>query len=288
MAKVIAEIGSNWRTGVGNPGSKDDCDSIIEHIKGAAECGADIVKFQLFSADTLYSKSRAPEQYNLVKNFEFPMSFLGSASEQCVLSGVDLWVSVFSYDLACQAVDYVDALKIASGDLTNYNLFIGTIGLANDYRLIFAFSTGAATKDEVDYATKICRTMSWRRPVVFQCNSAYPALATNANLNALLNLKDTVRALGYSDHTNGFSAAQVAVGCGYTFFEKHFRLKDSWDKSPDFSFSFPSHQFEAYVQRIVEAEFILGDDTKNPIDNELKERIWARRGKDGLRPATDS
>ncbi len=285
MVEIVAELGSNWKRG-------DDVQSrqcVMEHVRAAAKAGATIVKLQLFSADRLCSRTRAPVQYAKMKEYEFPLDWLPYVQACAFDNDMDLWASVFDLATAQKALPYLNGIKIASGDLTNHELVTKVYKMAVKAEISFAISTGASYENELKEAMDKPRRMDTATQVyVFQCVSAYPATASDYNLSTYYML-DHYGNVGLSDHTSNINhmLIGVAIGLGYKAFEKHFTLDLSLDL-PDKSVSLDPTMFGMYVAAVKKAEAIYGDGEKRPMDSEMQERIWARRGKDGLRPANDN
>jgi len=263
---LIAEIGTNFPPE--NP---------LLAVRKALEV-AQIAKVQIFKAEKLYA---LPKYVERLKPFEFNPKWL---------SGLDksrLWASVFDPESAREAASYVSVLKIASGDITNEKLIkaVSNIGLP------VAISTGAATVPEVFQAIKWAREGGAKKIILFQCVSAYPARPEDYNLRAILPFKKHVESIGLSDHTTSPEAAMLARALGYQYFEHHFRFQEEWseDPPPDWGpFAFTPKEFKEYSSALMRAEEILGDGVKRPMPAERKERLYARRGKDGLRPVEEA
>jgi len=291
MTRVIAEIGSTFYDPDPDVALANALDAIdIAHI-----CGADGVKFQLFQADTLYSQVRAPEIYKNIAKYELPVKWLYVLQKRAYALRLQFGVSVFSEELANLALenaDHLSFIKLASGDLTNDRLLRHACDLVSFNRHIeLPISTGAASLSEVNHAMDIIEEYDLASLVMFHCVSAYPAKKTDANLRSVHSFSYRFLDYGYgtiglSDHTKDSTVAQIAVGAGYDVFEKHVNLSGNV-KTPDDVVAIDKKQFSTYVENIRLAEKIMGDRVKKPQESETNERIWARRGKDGLRPAND-
>ena len=283
--EIIAEVGSTWVRRRPNEAKA----AVKKSIEVAARCGATIVKFQLFTADTLYSKERAPEQWQITKDNELPLEWLPMIREEANLRKVKLWASVFNKDLATEAAPFLDGIKIASGDVTNLSLIRYAVRVADQFGIDFGLSTGAAEADEIISAIQNVFVIN-KDPVIFHCVSAYPAKAEWLNLAVGRGIRDVkygIR-LGLSDHTLSNIPAMIAVGMGYTVFEKHFMLSGTPHSCGDRVVSLYPDRFQKYVNSIRKAEKIVGSETRKVHPNEMNERVWARRGSDGLRPANNA
>ena len=277
---IVAEIGSNW-CHVNQPELSRGC--AIQAIKEAADAGATVAKFQLFD-NHLYSKKRAPKQYEAMLPYQLPIDWLPALRNTARACNVQLWASVFSVDLIPLAVLYCDCLKIASGDIDNEPLIRAVARACEDNQRAMAISTGAAFGWEVESAMGWIKEYDIPDLTLFACVSTYPAMPMEYNLRAILPWMDIVDAIGLSDHTLDIAVAQIAIGAGYSVIEKHFAPLDCDRSNPDAGHSLPPKMFKEYVRALTTARCILGNYTKQPKPSELGERIWARRGKDGLRP----
>jgi len=282
---VVAEIGSTWVRKKSNEAKA----AIKKSIEVAARCGATAVKFQIFTADTLYSKERAPEQWQTTKDNELPLEWLSMIREEVDKRKVSLWASVFNTDLAIEAAPYLDGIKIASGDVTNLPLIKHVGALVEKYELNFGLSTGATEEDEISAAVETALALN-TNSIIFHCVSAYPAKAEWMNLAVGAGVLEYsyIKHIGLSDHTLSNLPAMIAVGMGYTVFEKHFMLSGTPQSCGDRVVSLYPDRFQKYVNSIRKAEQIVGSEVRKVHPKEADERIWARRGKDGLRPANES
>lgn len=287
---VIAEIGSNWYCG-DKEASYHQAHLAIEQ---AASSGAQAVKFQLFRADKLYSRDRVPSIYERVKKFELPYEWLGRLKEVCTFNNVEFWLSVFDKDSVDAAANYVDGFKVASGDLTNRDLVEYVCKVCGECEIPLIMSTGAATVGEV--YESLAWTSGYKLPWVclMKCVSDYPANMTDYNLSSFLELRDSVDEIGISDHTcdEYATVASLGVTLGYDVFETHVRpvITDyvvEAAESPDWNISLPMTAFKRYVGLLNESYAIVGEGVWSLTEGEMKERLWARRGSDGLRPTDD-
>jgi N-acetylneuraminate synthase/N,N'-diacetyllegionaminate synthase len=174
----------------------------------------------------------------------------------------------------------VAAMKVASGDLTHLPLLeaIGRKG-----RPVF-LSTGLGTLGEVERAVgAIGSAARWSAggacPIVLlHCVSSYPSRLSDANIRAMVTLRTAFGLpVGYSDHSPGHVVTLGAVALGACVVEKHLTL--GRDRAgPDHSFALEPVEFDRMVSDIRQLEEALGEGAKRPVDAEMPERIWARRG----------
>ena len=207
---LIAEIGWN------HMGDMDLAKNMIKH---AAECGADICKFQTWSENNLkpgswdedgrreiYKKSQLSEgDHVLLKEF-------------CEEHNVEFLTSVFNInDLKFLSSLGMNMIKIPSHEIYNLDLIRETNNLF-DKTLV---STGASKWEEVE---KMVKTVNLEKSILMHCVSAYPCPADNINLPRLDKLKQFSIDLGYSGHYFGIDDAIAAICHGATYIEKHFTI----------------------------------------------------------------
>ena len=267
---VIAEIGSN------HDGSRDEAIRLIEAAAGA---GADCVKFQAFRAQTLVSPTHPGfatlERLSLASSW-YPD--LKAAADRC---DVHFAATPFDLDAVRELVTIgVPVLKIASGDLTYTDLLEEAAATG----LPLVVSTGAAYLNEVAEAMRVMRAAGATQIVLLHCASAYPASFAAANVRAVATLASEFGVpVGFSDHTPGHAAALAAVALGARLIEKHITFSRS-QLGPDHSYALTVEEFADMVRNIRAVEEALGSGTKEPVESEMGEREWARRGVYATRP----
>ena len=268
---VIAEIGGNH---------DGDFGAARELVAAAAGAGADAVKFQVYRGERLVQKD-APTmphvrhlhrtQRERFKSLEFTEAQWHQLAADATQAGIDFLASVFDPASADALSDLVPAYKIASGDLTNLPLLRHVA--ASEKPIIL--STGMASLDEIERAlAAVGRT----NVVLLHCVSIYPTPPAQANLRAILRLRECFGVpVGYSDHTRGSTACLAAAALGAVVIEKHFTL--------DTSKSYGDHRLSAdpgEMARIVaatrEIEQELGSGDKVPSAAEAEMRVAMRRG----------
>ena len=285
--KILAEVGSNWY----HPDKDEARKRARDCIDAAARAGAYGVKFQYFQADTLYSQMRAPKLYANTKKFELPIDWIAALAEHASDQGLEFWMSVFDYRLsvATEIAQWCDGLKVASGDIT-YLPLVESVAAACEYEnILIMLSAGAATADEIYTALDVINKYHVPRVILMQCVIAYPAEPYDYNLSSMLQFYDEVDEIGVSDHTTGFDVSQTAAVLGYTWIERHFRPYEvSESESPDWGVSLGPDQLDWVIKRINTVRQTMGDGQKVPCDSEKDQRLWARRGSDGLRPVDNT
>jgi len=235
-----------------------------EMIEAAADCGADAVKVQCYTADSICANDgtvveggpwAGKKLYELYKEAETPPAMVKEMFEYAKSRKITLFSSVFDF----AGVDFVsklgvECIKIASFELTDTPL----IRYAASTGLGVIISTGMGTSQEVIAAINAYNAGNLA-PLpnlgLLHCVSSYPARADEANLPALGPLSDLLggrHVVGFSDHTLGIGSAVAAVAWGASIIEKHFIL-DRCLGGPDSSFSMEPHQFSAMVKAVREA-----------------------------------
>jgi len=260
---VIAEIGVNH---------EGDFDTAKMLIEKAAESGADLVKFQTYAAQR-YVSTDQPERRARVKKFELSQAEFLRLKDVADANRVQF----FSTPLAVEDVDFLENIvpifKISSGDL-NFLRLIHRVAVTG---LPMIISTGLGTEKEIRAAID---TVFKSRPsaredgslALMHCVSAYPTPAEEANLKNILWLKETFDLpVGYSDHTLGIKACELAVGVGARLIEKHFTYRKENQEFHDHHISADPDELRALIRKIREAEVFLG--SRNRIRTASEEKF---------------
>jgi N,N'-diacetyllegionaminate synthase len=277
---IIAEGGVNHNGDV----------SLAEKLVDAgAAAGADLVKFQTFSAARLATRAapkagyqgrndgRADEgQFEMLRRLELTPEAHRLLIERCRSRGVGFFSTAFDLESLELLVSLgFDRFKIPSGEITNlpYLRRVGSLG-----REVF-LSTGMSTLGEVEAAVEaLCAAGAPReRIVVLHCNTDYPTRMHDVNLSAMRNLGRALGVrFGYSDHTEGIEVAVAAVALGACVIEKHFTLDRSLP-GPDHRASLEPVELAAMVRAIRNVESAMGDGIKRPSAGEAPNRAIARK-----------
>jgi N-acetylneuraminate synthase/N,N'-diacetyllegionaminate synthase len=255
-------------------------------IDVAAEAGADAVKFQTFRAISVIAptapkaayqlRTTAPEesQLEMVRKCELSDDSFRALAAHCRDRGLLFLSTPFD----ATSVDFlltlhVPAIKIASGEVTNFPL-LRHIGRTGKPLLL---STGMSDLDEVAAAVAELRRAGGRELALLHCVSNYPAAARDANLRAMRTMaKAFAVPVGYSDHTRGFEVAFAGVALGAAIIEKHFTL-DRRLPGPDHPASLEPAELKELIAGIRRIEAALGDGVKAAQPSEDDTRRVARR-----------
>ncbi|MFQ5490977.1 MAG: N-acetylneuraminate synthase family protein, partial [Phycisphaerae bacterium] len=274
---VIAEAGVNHN------GSLEQAVALVDAAVGA---GADAVKFQMFSAEALvtrtaptasYQRANAGDvnQYEMLKRLELGAEAFSAVQKRCRERAIEFLATPFSTDDVGTLLEMgVAALKFASTDIINFPLL--RAGAKTGLPLIC--STGAATSREIGRAVgELTRWGAAERTVLLHCVSSYPTPTDQANLRAIATLADRFGLpVGYSDHTESQETGALAVAGGAVVIEKHFTL-DRSGPGPDHAMSLEPKALADYIQQIRRAESFLGAGSLDVADCEAEVRRLARR-----------
>lgn len=274
---IIAEIGVNHN---------GDRKLAIELIEKAKQAGADCVKFQTFKADQVVLKdapkaayqlkttSPSESQIQMLKKLELSFDDYRQIIEKCNHLDIIFMSTPYNYpDVDFLETLDVPAFKIASGQIIEHT-FLEYI--AKKGKPIF-LSTGMATLSEVDDAVKTILKTGNKDLILFQCTTNYPSRLEDANLLAMKTMKRCFQLpIGYSDHTQGYTASIASVALGARVIEKHFTL-DKALPGPDHSTSANPEEFKELVGFIRETELVLGNGIKQPSEIEIVNAIGMRR-----------
>lgn len=281
---IIAEAGVNHN---------GDVRLALDLVRQAKQCGADCVKFQTFKAEEVVTEKAPKADYQLrvtdpeesqlemLKKLELSENSYHEIIALCK----KLDIVFLSTPYAFGDADFlsrlgVEAFKIASGQVVELFFldYVAKLG-----KPIFV-STGMCTLNEVQEGLDIIRKTGNGRVVIFQCTTNYPSRIGDANLKAMITMKNDLNTLvGYSDHTEGIHAVLASVALGAVVVEKHFTLNRDLP-GPDHSSSLEPTEFTQMVQGIRKVEEALGSPVKKPTTSEMKNIVGMRRSIVALKP----
>ena len=273
---VIAEISANHN---------HDLDRAIEIVDAAARAGADAIKLQTYTADTLTIASDRPEfqvsgtiwegetLHSLYQKAALPYDWHAPLFARARAHGMQALSTPFD----AAAVDFledlgVDLYKIASSELVDIPL-IKRVAQTGKPVLI---STGMGTLEEVEEAVTTLRENGCTEICLLKCTAAYPARVDEANLRTMVAYGERFDVLtGLSDHTMGPTLPIVATALGASVIEKHLTLSRA-DGGPDGEFSLEPDEFAAMVAHVRDAEAGLGEVSFGPSAGEIRSRDFRR------------
>ncbi|MFH1868826.1 MAG: N-acetylneuraminate synthase family protein [Candidatus Omnitrophota bacterium] len=267
---LIAEIGGNHE---GN----------FEYAKHltqlAIDSGVDAVKFQIYTADSLVNPIENPQRYEHFKRFVLKRTEHIALAKICIKNNVDYIASVWDIRAIDWIDDYISIYKIGSGDLTAYPIIKSILRKSKPIILSTGMSTLKEVKDAIAYIKSIDSSyISEKRLALLQCTSAYPLPQADANLKVIVTLKrQTNLPVGYSDHTTGSKALEIAVALGAEILEFHFTDTRVGKKFRDHKVSLIKDEVLRLKRSMAEIKNLLGDGIKRVMPAERDNRRTFRR-----------
>lgn len=267
---IVAEISANHN---------QDFQRAIEIIHAAKEAGADAVKLQTYTADTITIDCDDPcfqinegtiwdgtTLYKLYQEAYTPWEWQPKLMEEANRLGMECFSSPFDFT----SVDFLEEMNVPAYKIASYEI--------NDIPLIrkiarlhkpVIFATGIAYPEDIERALAVCKEEGNEDIILLKCVSSYPTPYEAVNLNIIPTLAKTYDCLaGISDHTMGTVVSTGAVALGAKMIEKHFTLSRA-DGGPDSAFSMEPAEFARMVSdvRILEkalgsSEYVLTDTQK--------------------------
>lgn len=255
---IIAELSANHNGSI---------DTAIESIRAAKRAGADCIKFQTYTADTITIDSNKEDflikgtiwegknLYKLYQEAYTPWEW----HEELFKVAKEEGIVCFSSPFDKTAVDFLETLnvpayKIASFEITDIPLieYVASKGKP------VIISTGIAELEDIELALDACYRMGNKDVALLKCTSSYPAPIEEANMCMVKDLSERYNVIsGLSDHTMGATVPIVATVFGAKIIEKHFILDRSIG-GPDASFSMNEEEFTSMVKAVREAESAIG------------------------------
>ncbi len=269
-AFIVAEISANHN---------QDFQRAVEIIHAAKEAGADAVKLQTYTADTITIDSDEPyflikegtiwdgmTLYKLYQEAYTPWEWQPRLMEEANKLGLECFSSPFDFT----SVDFLESLNVPAYKIASYEI--------NDIPLIrkiaklkkpIIFATGIAYPSDIERALSVCKEEGNENIILLKCVSSYPTPYEQVNLRVIPTLSQTYDCLcGISDHTMGTIVSAGSIPLGAKMIEKHLTLSRK-DGGPDSSFSMEPDEFSTLVKevRILEkalgsAEYVLTDTQK--------------------------
>jgi pseudaminic acid synthase len=276
-AFIIAELSANHN---------QDFDLAMKTIKAAKDAGADAIKFQTYTPDTLTIDSdkeffkigagslwEGETLYSLFQKAHTPWEWQPKLKEYAESIGLICFSSPFDKT----AVDFLEkmnvpAYKVASLEITDLPLieYIASKGKP------VIISTGAATMEDIKEAVNACKKMGNEQIAVLKCVSTYPTSLEEINLKVIPDLSQRFKVVsGLSDHSLGISVPIASISLGAKIIEKHFII-DKKIPSSDVAFSLDFEEFKAMVKSVREVEKALGTVTYELTEKIKKERCFLR------------
>lgn len=273
---IIAELSANHNGSI---------ETAIETIRAAKRAGADAIKLQTYTSDTMtidcqkddfIIKGTIWDKQNLYKLYQeayTPWEWHEQLFQVAKTEGLECFSSPFDKT----AVDFLEELntpayKIASFEITDIPLieYVASKGKP------IIISTGIAELEDIQLAVDTCRKVGNNDIALLKCTSSYPAPIDEANMVMIKDLTDRFQVIpGLSDHTMGSTVPVVATAYGAKIIEKHFILDRSIG-GPDASFSMNENEFKEMVKAVREAELAIGKLDYNLTPKQLKGKDFSR------------
>lgn len=256
---LIAELSANHRQDIG---------IALDTIRAMAKAGADAIKLQTYTADTLTLPYKTPPfligsgtawdgayLHDLYREAEMPWDWHAELMHECKALGMDCFSSPFDPSAADLLNTLnVPAFKIASFEITDIPLieYVASFGKP------MIISTGIAGLQDIEWAVDACHRVGNKQIVLLKCTSAYPAADSSMMLLQMQDLQQRFGVpVGLSDHSEGVLAPVVATALGAVMIEKHVILDRSIG-GPDAHFSLEPNEFATLVSQVRQTEAMMG------------------------------
>ena len=274
---IIAEAGVNHN---------GDLELAKKMAHVAKNCGADAVKYQtavpelvisVFAPKAEYQKETTGDkesQLEMVRKLHFDFDSHRQLKEYCDSIGIQYLSSPFDIpSLKFLATLDLPCMKVPSGEITNYPYLVevGKTGLP------VILSTGMSVPAEIEDAIKLLKKNGAGEITLLHCNTEYPTKYEDANLGAMLWLREHFDCpVGLSDHTSGYECDVAAAALGATVIEKHFTLDKNME-GPDQKASLDPQELADMVQAVRNIEAAMGSGVKAVSSSEAKNKPIARK-----------
>lgn len=275
---IIAELSGNH---------DQSLDKALLMVEAAAKCGADAIKLQTYTPDTITLDVHENEFF-----IDNPDSlWFGSSLYRLYQQAMTPWewhkplfdrakelgMLAFSSPFDLTAVDYLEQLNVPCYKIASFeNIDHGLIAAVARTGKPVIISTGMATQVELAEAVDVLRGNGCKDIILLKCTSNYPARPIDANLNTIPHLAELFDCqVGLSDHTAGIGVSIAAVALGATVIEKHFVL-DRSEGGIDAAFSMEPAEFSLLVSECRKAKDALGKVHYGCTDKEIASRVHRR------------
>lgn len=258
----------------------------LELVRAAKQAGADAIKLQTYTPETITIDSRRPEfligkgtlwegrnLYELYGEACTPWEWQPKLKSEAEKLGMDC----FSTPFDDTAVDFLEGMKVPAHKIASFELVDTQLlkKVAATGKPVI-MSTGMATLAEIDEAVRTLRANGCTQLALLKCTSSYPSLPEDMNLRTIPHLAEAFGVpAGLSDHTLGIAVPVAAVALGACIIEKHFTLRRC-DGGPDSAFSLEPAEFRTMVDAIRVAEKALGKVNYDMSEKEQASRVFRR------------
>ena len=274
---IVAEMSANHN---------QDFEQAVKILEAAKEAGANAVKLQTYTPDTLTIQSdneyfrigkgtlwEGKTLYELYSEAYMPWEWQPKLKKIADEIGIDLFSTAFDPT----AVDFLEEMGVPVHKVASFEIVdIPLIEKMTKTGKPLIISTGMATLAEIEEAVQAARNAGATQIALLKCTSAYPAPPEEMNLRTIPHLSEAFGVpVGLSDHTLGIAVPVAAVALGACIVEKHFTLSRD-NPSPDSAFSLEPQEFKAMVEAIRTAEKALGKVCYDISEHEAKSRVFRR------------
>jgi pseudaminic acid synthase len=273
---IIAEMSANHA---------QDFDQAVRIVEAARDAGADAIKLQTYTPDTLTIDCRNEHfriegtmwdgrvLHDLYREAQTPWEWQPRLKQVAEKMGLHL----FSTPFDASAVDFLEDMGVPAHKIASFeNVDLPLLRRAAATGKPIIMSTGMATLSEIDEAVTTIREAGGRQLCLLKCTSAYPAPPSEMNLRTIPHLADTFGIpVGLSDHTLDVGVPVAAVALGACVIEKHLTLSREMP-GPDSGFSLEPREFREMVDAVRTAEAALGRVNYGVSERERKSRVFRR------------
>ncbi len=257
---VIAEISANHNR---------EFDEAARLVELAAEVGADAVKLQTYTADTMTIDSREPcfrvgegtlwegrYLHDLYLEAYTPWEWQPRLREIALRRGIELFSTAFDPT----SIEFLEAMEVPAHKVASFEIVdLELIAVVARTGKPLILSTGMATREEIDRAVGTAKEHGATQIALLKCTSAYPAPPAEMNLRGIPAMREAYGVeVGLSDHTLGIAVPVAAASLGATLIEKHF-TRSRAVPGPDSAFSLEPDEFRAMVEAVRTAGLALGE-----------------------------
>ncbi len=259
----------------------------LEIVDVAAAHGADAIKLQTYTADTMTLNLRAPgfviddpkslwagrQLYELYQEAHTPWEWHRPIMDRAAQHGIHCFSTPFDFS----SVDFLESLGVPAYKIASFeNTDLPLIRRVAQTGKPIIMSTGMATAAEIDEAVRAAREAGCRDLVLLKCTSTYPATPANTHIATIPHMRTLFGCeVGLSDHTMGCGVSVAATALGATVIEKHFTLRRA-DGGVDSSFSMEPHELRQLREETERAWQAVGEVRYGPTEAEMKSLAFRR------------
>lgn len=277
--RIIGDLQKPYIVAEMNSSHNGNVETARQMIAAAKDCGCDCVKFQSWSAESLYSNeyyTNNPISKRIVTKFALTPEQLLELCDYCGKIGIGFSSTPYSKEEVDFLTDKTNApfIKIASMEINNFPFlkYIGEKGVP------IVLSTGMSTIEEIRAAVNAIESTGNKQLCILHCVSVYPAPTEIINLNNMIMLHEEFPdyVIGYSDHTIGYEVAAASIALGAALVEKHFTL-DNKKMGMDNNMATEPAEMEALVKACHSVFTAMGSKERILLQDEEEQRLKMRR-----------